>query len=85
MSTLPEGVKQNIIIIRSLISDPQIILFDVANANFDIRSDNQLIKVMKYMQQQKRTMIIVSHRPSFLRICQRQYVLSQGRLLERRA
>ncbi len=83
MSTLPEGVRQNIIIIRSLISEPQIILFDDANANFDIRSDNRLIQLMKFMQQQKRTMIIVSHRPSFLRLCQRQYVLSEGRLQEK--
>jgi ATP-binding cassette subfamily C protein LapB len=83
MNNLPEGVRQNIIIVRSLISDPQIILFDDANANFDIRSDNKLVALMKYMQQQNKTLIVVSHRPSFLKICQRQFVLTQGQMVER--
>ena len=83
MNNLPEGVQQNLIIVRSLISDPQIILFDDANANFDIRSDNKLIQLLTMMQQQKKTIIMVSHRPSFLRICHRQFVISDGQLRER--
>ncbi|MFK5947252.1 MAG: ATP-binding cassette domain-containing protein [Methylococcales bacterium] len=81
MNNLPEGVKQKIILVRSLIGHPQIILFDDANANFDVKNDKQLIKVIQQMQQQKRTIIIVSHRPSFLRICDRQYTLKNGQLV----
>ncbi len=81
MNNLPEGVKQKIILVRSLIGHPQIILFDDANANFDVKNDKQLIKVIQQMQQQKRTIIIVSHRPSFLHICDRQYTLKNGQLV----
>lgn len=81
MNNLPEGVKQKIILVRSLIGHPQIILFDDANANFDVKNDKQLIKVIQQMQQQKRTIIIVSHRPSFLSICDRQYTLKNGQLV----
>jgi len=81
MNNLPEGVKQKIILVRSLIGHPQIILFDDANANFDIKNDKQLIKVIQHMQQQKRTIVIVSHRPSFLRICDKQYTLIDGQLV----
>ena len=80
MNNLPEGVKQKIIMVRSLIGHPQIILFDDANANFDVKNDQRLLHVIKLMQQQKRTLIIVSHRPSFLRICNKQYRLENGRL-----
>jgi ATP-binding cassette subfamily C protein LapB len=81
MNNLPEGVIQEIIIARSLIGNPKIILFDDANANFDVKNDKLLIKLIKQMQQQKRTIIIISHRPSFLRICDRQYTLNNGQLL----
>jgi len=81
MNNLPEGVKQKIILVRSLIGHPQIILFDDANANFDVKNDKQLIKVIQQMQQQQRTIIIVSHRPSFLRICDKQYTLKNGQLI----
>lgn len=81
MNNLPEGVKQKIILVRSLIGHPQIILFDDANANFDVKNDKQLIKVIQHMQQQKRTIVIVSHRPSFLRICDKQYTLIDGQLV----
>ena len=65
VDTLSEGVRQKIIMVRSLVGHPKIILFDDANANFDIKNDNRLLKVIEQMKG-KRTMVIVSHRPSFL-------------------
>ncbi|BCG63758.1 MAG: ATP-binding cassette, subfamily C, bacterial LapB [Methyloprofundus sp.] len=82
VDSMPEGVKQKIIMVRSLVGHPQIILFDDANANFDVKNDKRLIEVIKQMQQQNRTLIIVSHRPSFLRLCDKQYTLQNGQLIE---
>ncbi len=82
MDNLPEGVKQKIIMVRSLVGHPQIILFDDANANFDVKNDKKLVEVIKLMQQQNRTLIIVSHRPSFLRLCDKQYVIENAQLSE---
>nr|WP_170167507.1 ABC transporter transmembrane domain-containing protein [Amphritea balenae] len=81
VDTLSEGVRQKIIMVRSLVGHPKIILFDDANANFDIKNDNRLLNVIKQMRG-SRTMIIVTHRPSFMRICDRQYSLTRGKLLE---
>jgi len=81
VDTLSEGVRQKIIMVRSLVGHPKIILFDDANANFDIKNDGKLLNVIKKMKGD-RTMIIVTHRPSFLRICDRQYQLTDGRLKE---
>jgi ATP-binding cassette subfamily C protein LapB len=81
MDNLPEGVKQKIIMVRSMIGHPKIILFDDANANFDVKNDKRLVEVIKLMQQQQRTIVIVSHRPSFLGLCDRQFNLINGQLM----
>ncbi|MCK5830880.1 MAG: ATP-binding cassette domain-containing protein [Methylococcales bacterium] len=80
LDNIPEGVKQKIIMVRSLIGHPKIILFDDANANFDIKNDNRLQHVIKLLQKQQKTFVIVSHRPSFLRLCDKQYTLENGQL-----
>jgi ATP-binding cassette subfamily C protein LapB len=77
---LSEGVKQKIIIVRSLVGNPSIILFDDANANFDIQNDRKLIELVSDLRGD-RTMIVVSHRPSFLKICDRTLELRNGVLV----
>jgi len=79
VGVLSEGVSQKVIMVRSLVGYPPIILFDDANANFDIKNDNKLHSVMKELVG-KRTMIIVSHRPSFMRLCDRQFEIKEGKL-----
>ncbi len=74
---LSEGVKQKIIIVRSLVGNPSIVLFDDANANFDIKNDKNLVSLVSELRGEC-TMIVVSHRPSFLGICDRRYVLENG-------
>lgn len=81
VGVLSEGVSQKIIMVRSLLGYPPIILFDDANANFDIKNDNKLHAVMKDLVGRK-TMIIVSHRPSFMRLCDRQFELKDGKLID---
>lgn len=83
VDSLSEGVRQKIVMVRSLIGHPKIILFDDANANFDIKNDAKLMALIKRMKGD-RTLVIVSHRPSFLRICDQQYELHDGSLLERK-
>lgn len=81
VDTLSEGVRQKIIMIRSLVGHPSIVLMDDANANFDIKNDNKLLNVIKRLKGD-RTLVIVSHRPSFLRACDRQFELKEGVLHE---
>ncbi len=80
MDNLPEGLKQMIIMVRSMVGDPEIILFDDANAGFDIKNDKRLNEVLKIMQQKNKTIVIVSHRPSFLKLCNRQFLLEDHQL-----
>lgn len=81
VDTLSEGVRQKIIMVRSLVGHPKIMLFDDANANFDIKNDTRLHHVIERFKQEK-TLVIVSHRPSFLRLCNRHFKIENKTLVE---
>ena len=81
VDTLSEGVRQKIIMVRSLVGHPKIMLFDDANANFDIKNDEKLHKVIEEFKKEK-TLVIVSHRPSFLNLCDRHYKIVDKHLIE---
>ncbi len=77
LNTLPEGVKQKIVIIRSLLGNPSIILFDDANANLDFQNDYRLLRLIRRYKGLK-TMVIATHRPAYMRLCDRQLQLRNG-------
>ena len=81
VDSLSEGVRQKIIIVRSLVGHPQIMLFDDANANFDIKNDYRLMELIEQYKG-NRTVVLVSHRPSFLKLCDRTFELYRGKLNE---
>lgn len=81
VDSLSEGVRQKIIMVRSLVGHPKIMLFDDANANFDIKNDARLLNVIEHFKKEK-TLIIISHRPSFLNVCNRHFKLENKHLIE---
>lgn len=44
VDTLSEGVRQKIVMVRSLVGHPKVMLFDDANANFDIKNDASTLR-----------------------------------------
>ena len=84
--SLTVGVRQQIILVRSLVGcmsfgEPKIILFDDADASLDVNHDRLLVEMLSEMRG-KCTMIIVSHRPSILRLCDQNYMLAEGELVK---
>lgn len=78
---LSEAVKQKILMVRSLVGDPRIMILDDANANFDLKNDAKLLNLLQRIRG-SRTLIVVSYRPSFLRICDKAYELRDGELVQ---
>lgn len=78
---LSKGHKQMILIIRTLINKPKLILFDEANLALDIDSD---IKLRKYLMSLKGkcTLILATHRPSLIEMADKHYKLADGKLTE---
>ena len=78
---LPAGIVQRIAIVRALASNPDVILFDEANSGLDNASDEDLKELMEKLKG-KCTIILVSFRPSLLKLADRQYDLKDGELIE---
>lgn len=70
VESLPDGVRQRIVMARALVGDPPILLFDDASAALDYQSDQQLRAVLERLRG-TRTMVLISHRPSLINICDR--------------
>jgi len=81
--TLPAGVRQIITIVRALVRNPSVILFDEANISLDMRLD-QLLRDYLAEQKGKCSVVLVTHRPSFINLADKTYSLVDGRLHEGR-
>ncbi len=79
-SEIPTGIAQRITIARSLACQPNVILFDEANSGLDSQSDNDLQKLIERLKGTA-TIVLVSYRPSLLKLANRQYNLENGHLI----
>lgn len=77
--SLPRGIKQRIAIARALVNNPRIVLFDEANTAVDSAGDN-FLRVWLERAKGKRTLVLVTHRPSLVKLADRVYDLDHGRL-----
>ena len=82
-SHIPRGVCQQIVIARALVDDPPIILFDNAHDGLDIQSDAHLMAALQQVRTGK-TIFLATYRPSFLRTCDRVYILADGKMEEQK-
>lgn len=69
-----EGQKQKIALARALVSKPEILILDEAFASIDSNSEQQIIENLKELSWLK-TVIMVSHRISAIKQCDRVYYL----------
>lgn len=75
----PDGFIQRIAIARALSRKPSILIFDEANAVLDQRADNLLRDGLAELKGSM-TIILISNRPSFLRLADYVFDLSQSGL-----
>lgn len=78
---LPVGIRQRIAIARALCGRPRIILFDATNAPLDQASDRHLHDMLTALKGRV-TMVIVSDRPSTLKLADQRVRLTDRRLVD---
>lgn len=80
---LSGGQRQRVAMARALIkSSAQLVIFDDSLSAVDSRTETEILKNLAELKRQGRTTIIVSHRLSSLRDCDRIAVLDHGRLVD---
>lgn len=77
---LSGGQKQRLALARAFLRDHELLLLDDVTAAVDQSTEQRLLAEIKKLQA---SLILVSHRPSALRLCDEVLVLVQGRILAR--
>ncbi len=80
-ASLSGGQRQRIAIARALVGDPRILIFDEATSALDYESERIVQENMRQIAQ-GRTVFIIAHRLSTLRIADRVMTLDRGLLVE---
>jgi ATP-binding cassette subfamily C protein LapB len=75
---LPMSIAQQMNIVRALTNRPRILALDEANVPLDAVAEPAMIRALNFLRGSL-TIIIVTHRPSLLALCDQQLVVHDGR------
>jgi putative ABC transport system ATP-binding protein len=76
------GERQRVAVARSLANDPRIIIADEPTGNLDLKNSNEVMKILGKLNQEGRTIIMVTHNPEITGNCSRVIRLRDGRIME---
>lgn len=77
---LSGGQKQRIGLARAIFSNPSVLVLDEPNSNLDPEGEVALAIVLQYCKENKITVVMISHRPGFLRQMDWVVVLKDGKI-----
>ncbi len=77
---LSGGQRQSVALARALVHDPEVLILDEPTSNMDTDSERQLQRRL-YQVARGRTLILVTHRLSMLRLVDRLIIMKEGRIV----
>jgi putative ABC transport system ATP-binding protein len=78
---LSGGEQQRVCIARALINDPKIVLADEPTGNLDAQNEEIVLRLLRELHQQGRTIIMVTHDSVVARLADRRVELHHGRIV----
>lgn len=79
-SQLSGGQQQRVAIARAIASQPPLILADEPTGNLDTKSENDVIRILKRLNQSGRTVVVITHGKKLARVADRKITISDGRI-----
>ncbi len=80
---LSGGQKQRVAIVRALMMNPEIMLFDEPTSSLDPEITKEVLHTMKQLAEEKMTMLIVTHEIGFAKeVASKILFMSNGEILE---
>jgi ATP-binding cassette subfamily C exporter for protease/lipase len=80
-SFLSGGQRQRIGLARALYGKPMLVVLDEPNANLDDEGEAALMKAVQLIKAQGATVVLISHRPSVIKVADRLVILQDGKLV----
>ena len=75
------GQRQRVAIARALINDPPVIMADEPTGNLDTKYSYEIMEIFKKMNEQGKTVIMVTHEPDIAAYTKRILVMRDGKLV----
>jgi putative ABC transport system ATP-binding protein len=79
-SQLSGGEQQRVCIARALINDPKIVLADEPTGNLDAANEEIVLRLLRELHRQGRTIVMVTHDPVVARLADRRVELHHGKI-----
>jgi ABC-type protease/lipase transport system fused ATPase/permease subunit len=78
---LSGGQRQRVALARAVFGNTKVVILDEPNANLDAAGEADLRRAVEILKQQKRTVIIITHRPGILPAVDKLAVMKAGQMV----
>ena len=78
---LSGGQRQRVGLARALYGNPAVVVLDEPNANLDDAGENALLQAVELLKKQGKTVVLISHRPSVLKVADRLVIMQDGQVV----
>jgi putative ABC transport system ATP-binding protein len=81
-SELSGGQKQRVAIARALASNPKVLLADEPTGALDTKTSYEVMELIQGINDEGKTILIVTHEPDIAAMCKRNVVLKDGLIID---
>ena len=81
-SELSGGQQQRVAVARAIVTNPSLILADEPTGNLDSHSTEDVLGIFTHLNEEKRTVVLITHEPDVAEQAKRVIHLSDGQVIE---